>query len=111
MGRRLRRINGSEEIKEWAAAMSALNVVLKELDIKVYSDNWRPWTRPVKGGKDDLRKMSSPSYNVTEHPTTGIVGGGELRAKPDRPPRVDIDDIDMSHRKAAVMEMLKQPQI
>ena len=110
MGRRLRRINGSEEIKEWAAAMSALNVVLQELDIKVYSDNWRPWKRPVKGGMDDLRKMSSPSYMETEHPTTGIVGGGELLVKPVIPPMVDIEDIDMSHRKAAVMEMLKHPQ-
>ena len=55
--------------------------------------------------------MSSPSYMVSEHPMTGIVGGGELWVKPEIPPRVDIDDTDMPHRKAAVMEMLKHPQI
>ena len=41
MARRLRYIDGAGEIKEWAAAMSALNVVLKEVDFKDSSDNWR----------------------------------------------------------------------
>ena len=38
MARRLRYIDGAGEIKEWAAAMSALNVVLKEVDFKDSSD-------------------------------------------------------------------------
>ena len=38
MARRLRYIDGAGEIKEWAAALSALNVVLKEVDFKDSSD-------------------------------------------------------------------------
>ena len=53
MGRRLRYIDGAGEIKEWAAAMSALNVVLKEVDIKGSSDNWRPWKWSKEVARED----------------------------------------------------------
>ena len=116
MGRRLRWIDGTEEIKKWAAAMSALNVVLKDLDIKGYSDNWRPWKRPIKVGKTDSRKMGSQSWKGTVASKKGTTETLERRIHPNlsevRPPSVQVewDDEDMRDSKAAVMEMLKTPQ-
>ena len=117
MGRRLRYIDGAEEIKEWAVAMTALNAVLKELDMKGYSDNWRPWKRPIRPGKEDLRKMRSQSWEGTlaykQGKETEII---ERRNNPDlseaRPPRVYVegDDEEMCDPKTAVMEMLNRPQ-
>ena len=61
MGRRLRYINDAGEIKEWVSAMSALNALVNEVDIKASSDNWRPWKRTKDAVKVDLRKMGSQS--------------------------------------------------
>ena len=43
MGRRIRHIDDAGEIKDWVEAMAAINRAVKELDDKVYSDDWRPW--------------------------------------------------------------------
>ena len=50
MARRIRRIDDAGEIKNWVEAMAAINCLLKEVDIKVYSDDWRPWR--VEGTKE-----------------------------------------------------------
>ena len=49
MGRRLRYIDEAEDIKEWVAAMSALNALLKEVDSKGCLDNWKPWKKKGSG--------------------------------------------------------------
>ena len=58
MGRRLRYIDEAGEIKEWVVAMSALNALLREVEIKRCSDNWRPWKRTKEVVKECLRKQS-----------------------------------------------------
>ena len=117
MGRRLRYIDGPEEIKEWAAAIRALNVVFKEVDIKGSSDNWKPWKRSKVEAREDSMTMGSQSWEGTVASKKGM--GTEMiekRKKPFlaklRPPRVQVDgdDEEMLHRKAAVMEMLNTPQ-
>ena len=117
MGRRLRYIDGSEEIKEWSAAISALNDVFKELDFKGSSDNWRPWKRPMEVGTDDLRKTGTQSREGTLVTKKCTVSEMEMRITPiishDRPPsgQVEREDEDMCDPKAAVMKMLNTPQI
>ena len=119
MGRRLRHIDAAGEIKEWVGAMTALNSLLKDLNIKSCTDNWRPWKSTKEVGNDELRKpmtgrvpekieRRSNTGRVTEkikmRDITGLAKG--------RPPRVQVkgDDVGMFDPKAAVMKMLKQPQ-
>ena len=52
MGRTLRRIDDAGEIRDWVAAMSAINGLLKQVDIKICSDDWQPWCKS-KGVKRD----------------------------------------------------------
>ena len=52
MGRNLRKIDDAAELIKWASALRELNSVLKELDIKDYTDNWRPWSQRDKQGKN-----------------------------------------------------------
>ena len=117
MGRRLRYIDGAGEIKEWATAMSALNVVLKEIDIKGSADNWRPWKKSKEVVREDLRTTGSQSWEGTL--ASKKVMGTEMIERRNKPflakiraPRVEVDgeDDEMFDPKAAVMEMLKIPQ-
>ena len=130
MGRRLRYIDVAGEIKEWVVAMSALNCLLKELDIKSCSDNWTPWKRTKEGVKEGLRKQGSQSWEDSLASKTGRVAEMiERRSKTGRvteriarrnipclvkgrPPRVQVDgdDVEMLDPKAAVLKMLEQPQ-
>ena len=56
MGRRLRHIDEPVDIKKWVTAMSALNSLLKEVDIIGSPDNWKPWERTNDAVKEDLRR-------------------------------------------------------
>ena len=118
MGRRLRYIDGAGEIKEWATAMSALNVVLKEIDIKGSADNWRPWQKSKEVAREDLRTTGSQCWEDTL--TSKKAMGTETNErwkKPflakECPPRVQVeeDDEDMFDPKVAVMEMLEKAKI
>ena len=116
MGRRLRYIDEAGEIKEWAAAMSALNSVLKEVDIKVTTDNWRPWRRPNDSEKVDGKIKSTSSREDSLASKMGMetkmtVSRKALFQASDRPPRVQVegDDVEMKDPKAAVLEMLGKP--
>ena len=40
MARRLRKIDDVGQIKDWIAAIAAINSLLKEVDVKTYSDVW-----------------------------------------------------------------------
>ena len=51
MGRRLRKIDDVEEIKQWVSAMREINDLLKEVDIKDCKDAWRPWSQSTQRGK------------------------------------------------------------
>ena len=53
MGRRLRWIDAPKEIKEWVAAMTGINNLLKEVETKCSSDSWQPWSKR-EGWKKDL---------------------------------------------------------
>ena len=118
MGRRLRRIDGAGEIKEWAAAMSALNIVFKEIEIKGSSDNWRPWKKPMEETTEDLMKTGSlrrdGKLSCMKSLATEKI---ETRKNPilygDCPPRVQVEweDEDMNDPKAGVMEMLSKAEI
>ena len=48
MARRLRKIDDVVEIKEWIAAMSAINTLLKEFEFKEYRNTWQPWRKKGK---------------------------------------------------------------
>ena len=50
MARRLRHIDDASEINIWIGAMTAINRLLKEFEVKVYSDDWKPWRK--KGKKE-----------------------------------------------------------
>ena len=55
MGRRLRYIDAAGEIKEWVAAMSTINSLLKQVEIKRCSNNWMPWSKRNESVKIDFR--------------------------------------------------------
>ena len=57
MSRRLRHIDDAGEIKRWVEAMAAINGLLKEVDIKNYTDNWKPWR--VKETKEKEHRVSA----------------------------------------------------
>ena len=122
MGRRIRKIDDAAELKNWASALRELNTVLKELDIKEYKDNWRPWSQRNKQGKkggwrDQVeshepyllrRKMVTvPQVGLEESSGADLMNIGERKWS--RPPRVEVDgdDVEMLGPKAAVMKMLK----
>ena len=67
MSRRLRHIDDVEKIIEWTQAMTAINRLLKEIDIKEYRDDWRPWRERKKMGKE--RKMDIDE----EEPAKGVM--------------------------------------
>ena len=117
MGRRLRYIDEAGEIKEWAAALSALNCVLKEVDIKETTDNWRPWRRPNDSEKVDGKIKSTSSRWDSLASKMGMETKKTVRGKSHilanaHPPRVHVegDDVEMLNPKAAVLEMLRWPQ-
>ena len=43
MGRRLRKIDDVGGIRDKISAMAAINALLKEVAVKTYKDEWRPW--------------------------------------------------------------------
>ena len=45
MGRRLRYVDDAGEIRDWIAAMKAINCLIQEVHIKKCSNNWQPWNR------------------------------------------------------------------
>ena len=97
MGRRIRYIDEVGDIKEWVAAMSALNDLLKEVDIKGSSDNWRPWKRTKDVVKEDTRKKGSQSWDGSLAPTKGMVTEKIWRRNRPflakvSPPRVQVEE-------------------
>ena len=54
MARRLRKIDDVGKIKDWIATRAAINRLLKEVDVKTYSDDWRPWRQKGKTQKKVL---------------------------------------------------------
>ena len=66
MSRKLRHIDDVGKIMEWTAAMTAINRLLKDINIKEYRDDWRPWRERNKMGK--VRKMDIDE----EVPTKGM---------------------------------------
>ena len=121
MGRNLRKIDNAVELIKWASALRELNSVLKELDIKEYKDNWRPWSQRDKQGKNgvttDQRSSNEPFLLSRERVTVPQVGleessGSDLmnngKRKWSRPPKVEVegDDVEWLAPKAAVMKML-----
>ena len=128
MGRRLRKIDKAEEIKQWVSAMREINGLLKEVEIKEYKDTWKPWRKRVQRGKYegtiDRRASTRPNLKSGKMETVPQVGleessGSELMNNEalkmptvevrSRPPRVEVegDDIEMLDPKAAVMKMLR----
>ena len=123
MGRKLRKIDDAADIKNWASAMRELNCMLKEVEIKEYKDNWRPWRkRNIQGKKEgttDQLASTEPYLLSRMRVTVPQVGleessGSDLMNNVDRkwsrPPRVQVegDDVDLLDPKAAVMKMLKE---
>ena len=59
----------AEELIKWAAALRELNSVLKQLDNKDYTDNWKPWRRDIqgkKGGKIEQGLSNEPFLHSRE---------------------------------------------
>ena len=120
MSRRLRHIDDVGKIMEWTQAMTAINRLLKEIDIKEYRDEWRPWRERKKMGM--VRKMDIDD----EEPAKGVKKKQELlpplRSPTTRTKKIGIkDDGGMTvgdndkgkkkiklDPKAAVLEMLRE---
>ena len=71
MGRRLRWKDDAGEIKEWVSAMTALNCLLKEVEIEPCRDSWQPWSENdhIRGDKKGVRVArirSQASSNPTD---------------------------------------------
>ena len=120
MSRRLRHIDDVGKILEWTQAMTAINTLLKEVDIKEYRDDWRPWRERKETGK--VRKMDIDEVE----PAKGVKKKRELlpplRSPTTRTKKIGIKDdgemtvgdndkgkkkIKLDH-KAAVLEMLRE---
>ena len=116
MGRRIRKIDDAAEIKNWASAMREINCLLKEVEIKEYKDNWRPWImrekRGTNVGRNNQMAGSKPNVWNQKAETVPQVGLEESKKKKRRklPPRVEVDgdDVHMLDPKAAVMKMLNE---
>ena len=95
MSRRLRHIDDVGKIKEWIVAMTAINRLLKEIDIKEYTDDWRPWGQrkttdkalekdideeePAKGVKKTQGLLMPPlRLPTTRTKKTGIKDDGRM---------------------------------
>ena len=122
MGRKLRKIDDAAELISWASALRELNSVLKELDIKEYKDNWRPWNQRAKPGKKGGRRdqvesnesyllrrkmVTEPHVGFEESSGLDLMNNGERKWC--RPPRVEVDgdDVEMLAPKAAVLKLMK----
>ena len=123
MSRRLRHIDDVGKILEWTEAMTAINRLLKEIDIKEYSDDWRPWQQRKRGGK--VRKMDIDE----EESAMGVKKKQEQMLPPLRPPtkwtkktgikdegQTSVGEYDRVKKKikldpkAKVLEMLRDEQ-
>ena len=111
MGRRLRRIDDAADIKNWASAMRELNWLLKEVEIKEYKDNWRPWSTGNRRGDIQSKNVGTKEQLTSSKPylfsrtseTVPQVGleessGTDLMNNVDRkrsrPPRVEVEGDD-----------------
>jgi len=56
MGGILRKIDDASEINEWVTTMATINCLLKDLELKPCSDNWRPWSEIKNDVKKNLEK-------------------------------------------------------
>ena len=99
MGRNLRKIDDAAELKNWASALRELNSVLKELDIKDYKDNWRPWSQRnkqgMKGGRTDQvesnesyllrrKRVTVPQVELEESSGPDLMNNGERKGTTDQ---------------------------
>ena len=120
MSRRLRHIDDVGEIMQWIAAMTAINTLLKDIEIKEYKDDWRPWgqrkktdmalekdidkTEQAKGVKKKWGRLMPPLRRPTK--STMKIGIKDEHRKPsgenDRGKKKQKLD-----PKAAVLEMLR----
>ena len=80
MARRLRHIDDPREIAEWIDAMTAINKLLKGIEIKVYRDEWRPRRR-----EKVARKTLNMDIDV-EEPAMELKKAQELPMPPLRSP-------------------------
>ena len=120
MGRKLRKIDDADELIKWAAALRELNGVLKELDDKEYTDNWKPWRHRHNQGKEEGKKdqgrsnepflqskerMNVPQVGLEESSGSELMNNGKRRWI--LPPRVDVEgeDTELMAQKAAVMKI------
>ena len=121
MSRRLRHIDDVGKIKQWIAAMTAINTLLKDIDIKDYTDDWRPWghrkktdkalekdidkSDQAKGVKKKQGRMMPPLRMPTKSTTKiGIKDEGRMPSgENDRGKKKQKLD-----PKAAVLEMLRK---
>ena len=116
MGRRLRKIDDVDDIKQWVSAMREINDLLKEVDIKECENTWRPWSQRIQRGKRvgkiDQGEVSSGS-DIQNNEELKMLTAEELPHRATiRPPRVEVegDDVEMLDPKAAVMKMLRDAE-
>ena len=121
MSRRLRHIDEVGKIREWTEAMIAINRLLKEINVKEYRDDWRPWQERKKMGK--VLKMDIDE----EEPAKGVKKIQDQQMPPLRSPTtttkktgikddggMTVGEIDIGKAKikfdpkAAVLEMLRE---
>ena len=70
MARRLRHIDDVGKIKEWIEAMTAINRLLKDTEIKEYRDDWTPWRQRKKKGmfmKMDVNEVETAKEEKKIH--------------------------------------------
>ena len=84
MARRLRHIDDVGQIKEWIEAMTAINRLLKETDIKVYRDEWKPWGQRKKRGK----VLKTDTYK--EKPANVVKNTHDMQLPPLQVPKKNI---------------------
>ena len=123
MSRRLRHIDDVGKILEWTQAMTAINRLLKEIDIKEYRDDWRPWrerkktgmgrkmdideVEPAKGVKKKQEQLPPLRSPTTRTKKRGIKDDGGMTVGDNEKGKIKTK-LDP---KAAVLEMLRESKV
>ena len=94
MGRKLRWIDDAADIENWASAMRELNLLLKEVEIKEYKDNWKPWSTgdrrgDILGMKDSRKRENVPQEGLDDSSCSELTINVDKRWS--RPPRVEVE--------------------
>ena len=112
MSRRIRRIDVAGEIKDWVEAMSAINSLLNEVDVKEYNDDWRPWNTAGTKQKHSVDKGLNEGI-LKKDLNERSLNGNDATQTPQKnrdPPVIEMEVDGAQAKKDKILQML-MPQL